>query len=308
MPFKTMNTTTATLPGLILVMLGSLFPIAASAQPDPDCASTQANIAWWQEIYEQRDETRMVTEALARDLLPCLGSANPVLRDTIGYGLYSYWLRNGRLDRDSKGFLQSALQSDLQSNDSLQRSFSALILAELMRADAIDAFMTAADRDALLQRTSDALRAETDYRGLDGELGWVHPVAHLADVLWRFALHPDLDAEQARQIQLAVGSKATPLDASYAFNEGDRLARVISQLMAREVLAEDQWQSWLAQFETRRDGQDWGTAFASPEGMAELHNAKLFIRALADQIDGSSISTSLQQSLAELVAMFTALA
>jgi hypothetical protein len=176
-----------------------------------------------------------------------------------------------------------------------------------MRADAIDAFMTKTERDALLQSTAEALQAETDYRGLDAELGWVHPVAHLADVFWRFALHPALDAEQAQQIQRAVISKATPLDASYVFNEGDRLARVISQLMAREVLAEDQWQAWLAQFQTRRDGQDWGTAFASPEGMAELHNAKLFIRALADQIDGSSIPTSLQQSVAELVAMFTSL-
>lgn len=278
-----------------------------SAQPDANCASNQANIAWWQEIYQQRDESRMVTQALARDLLPCLASANPVLRDTIGYGLYSYWLRNERLDRDSKAFLRSALQSDLQSNNSLQRSFSALILAELMRADAIDTFMTEAERNALLQRTSDALQVETDYRGLDAELGWVHPVAHLADVLWRFALHPALDAEQARQIQRAVRSKATPLDASYAFNEGDRLARVISQLMAREVLADDQWQAWLAQFQTRRDGQDWGTAFASPEGMAELHNAKLFIRALADQIDGSSVSATLQETVAELVAMFTRL-
>ena len=302
-----MNTTTATLPGLILVMLGSLFSPVAAAQPDPECASDQANIAWWQEIYQQRDESRMVTQALARDLLPCLASANPVLRDTIGYGLYSYWLRNERLDRDSKAFLRSALQSDLQSNNTLQRSFSALILAELMRADAIDTFMTEAERNALLQRTSDALQVETDYRGLDAELGWVHPVAHLADVLWRFALHPALDAEQARQIQRAVRSKATPLDASYAFNEGDRLARVISQLMAREVLADDQWQAWLAQFQTRRDGQDWGTAFASPEGMAELHNAKLFIRALADQIGGSSVSATLQETVAELVAMFTAL-
>jgi hypothetical protein len=307
MHLKAMNITSTTLSGLILVMLGSLFSPAAIAQPDPDCASDQANITWWQEIHEQRDETRMVTQALARDLLPCLGSANPVLRDTIGYGLYSYWLRNERLDRDSKRFLRSALQSDLQSTETLRRSFSALILAELMRADAIDTFMTATERDALLQSTSDALQAETDYRGLDAELGWVHPVAHLADVLWRFALHPALDAEQARQIQRAVSSKATPVQASYTFNEGDRLARVISQLMAREVLAEYQWQQWLAQFETRRDGQDWGTAFASPEGMAELHNAKLFVRALADQITGSSVSQTLQEAVAELVAMFTAL-
>ncbi|MCI5105105.1 MAG: DUF2785 domain-containing protein [Pseudomonadales bacterium] len=307
MHLKAMNITSTTLPGLILVMLGSLFSPAAFAQPDPECTSDQANIAWWQEIHEQRDETRMVTQALARDLLPCLGSANPVLRDSIGYKLYSYWLRNERLDRDSKRFLRSALQSDLQSTETLRRSFSALILAELMRADAIDSFMTATERDALLQSTSDALQAETDYRGLDAELGWVHPVAHLADVLWRFALHPALNAEQARQIQRAVSSKATPVQASYAFNEGDRLARVISQLMAREVLAEDQWQNWLAQYETRRDGQDWGTAFASPEGMAELHNAKLFVRALADQITGSSVSSTLQEAVAELVAMFTAL-
>jgi hypothetical protein len=249
----------------------------------------------------------MVTQALARDLLPCLGSPNPLLRDNIGYGLYSYWLRNERLDRDSKRFLFNALQAELQSDAALERSFSALILAELLRADAIDAFLSANERNGLLGQTAAALQAETDYRGLDAELGWVHPVAHLADVLWRFALHPALGAEQARQIQAAVRAKATPLDTSYAFNEGDRLARVISQLLAREVLPEEAWQRWFAQFELRRDGQDWSSAFSSPQGMAELHNAKLFIRALADQIAGSSISSNLQARVEELVAMFTEL-
>lgn len=293
--------------GLILIILAGLNPVAALAQPDPDCAATTANIAWWQEIYDNRTEDRMVADALARDLLPCLASDNSQLRDSFGYGLYSYWLRNARLGLQTRQLLFRELQQDLDSNNSLQRSFSALILSELLRADAIDPFLSEQQRDRLLQDSSEALIMETDYRGLDAELGWVHPVAHMSDLLWRFALHPALTAQQARQVLQAVRAKATPLQAAYAFNEGDRLARVITQLLRRDVLSETEWQNWFAQYQSRADGQAWNTAFSSPEGMTELHNAKLFVRALSDQLVSVPVPTALQTQVDDLVAMFTSL-
>ena len=241
---------------------------------------------------------------MAIELLPCLGSANPTLRDTYGYGLYTHWLRNEALDQGTRQMLFSELLGNLDSEAPLLRSFSALILSELLRADAIESFLSAEDRDDLLRRSSAALAAETDYRGLDARLGWVHPVAHLADVHWRFALHPQLTPEQARQILQAIANKAVIDQASYIFNEGDRLARVVAIVIRTEILHANEISNWLEQFASRPDGGGWGSAFNSPEGMAELHNAKAFFRALHNQLQAIEISQSIRESLNQLLKLF----
>lgn len=291
---------------LLLIFLYSL-PVSSKAQPDANCAASAENIAWWREIYDNRQEERSVADALAYDLLACLASPNSELRDTFGYGLYTYWLRNEQLSLSTRQFLFSELMNRLASDNSLERSFSALILSELMRADAQNAFLASIERQQLLDSIAAALETETDYRGLDTELGWVHPVAHMADVLWRFALHPALTAAESRQILTAIQSKAISTDTAYAFNEGDRLARVVAILIRREVLTDAQWLEWLGEFEFRSDGSDWSTAFSSPAGMRELHNAKLFVRALADQLQSIEPGPAISEELALLTALFAGL-
>lgn len=290
---------------LALLLIGSADP--ASAQPDANCVDTESNLAWWQEIIRNRDEARIQADALAYDLLPCLGSPNSELRDTIGYGLYTYWLRNELLAVQTKQFLYEQLSGNLDSEDSLLRSFSALVLSEILRADTVTQFLSDSQRSSLLQLSIQALTAENDYRGLDAQLGWIHPIAHLSDVLWRFALHPSLEEDQARQIISAVRARATPVDVSYIFNEGDRLARVIATLMQRDLIAQEQWLEWMSGFERRMDTAEWGTAFGSIEGMAELHNGKLFVRALASQLEGVELSENLESKLDEILAILSAM-
>ena len=79
-----------------------------------------------------------------------------------------------------------------------------------------------------------------------------------------------------------IRSKIAPVSVSYAFNEGDRLARPVSILIRRQALQTEEILSWLESFNSPFSMESWGNAFASPEGMAELHDTKLFIRALSD--------------------------
>jgi hypothetical protein len=50
---------------------------------------------------------------------------------------------------------------------------------------------------------------------------------------------------------------------------------------------------------------NWSDAFASPQGMAELHNTKLFLRLLADQLDGADTDAVISKSLRVLVQRLT---
>jgi len=151
-----------------------------------------------------------------------------------------------------------------------------------MRADNDSAFMGQQQRSDLLALSISVLENKTDYRGLEEDIGGAHPVAHLSDVLWRFTFHSDFDDAQARMVLSGIRSKIAPVSVSYAFNEGDRLARPVSILIRRQALQTEEILSWLESFNSPFSMESWGNAFASPEGMAELHDTKLFIRALSD--------------------------
>ena len=284
---------------LLLALLCSSV-MAQGARSDHDCPDNAANLGFWASIYQQRADTTGNTDELAVRLLPCLGSESPTLRDTYGYGLYTYWLRNEELSLDTKQTLFGELLNNLDSDNSLLRSFSALILSEILRADAIDSFLSATDRQILLQKSSAALLAETDYRGLDQELGWIHPVAHLADVQWRFALHPKLSAEQATTILQTIAAKAVTDENSYVFNESDRLARVVAIIIRTEILPASDISDWLEQFSLRANGETWASAFSSTDGMTELHNAKGFIRSLDSQLADLAIPDLIRERLTNL--------
>ncbi|NKB33198.1 MAG: DUF2785 domain-containing protein [Pseudomonadales bacterium] len=271
---------------------------------------TESALSYWRPIRESITEAEHDANQLATALVSCLGSPNSELRDRIGYELFTYWLRNEQLSQQTKIDLFQQLASNIDQEstaNSLLRSFSALILSELLRADNLSTFMSDSERLKLLQQSVLALSNESDYRGLVEDIGWVHPVAHLADVLWRFALHSSLNQQQARLVLEGVRRKAGVTTASYGFNEGDRLARPVSVLIVREILPALAIIEWLNSFNSPAVMDNWYDAFASIEGMNELHNTKLFIRALSDQLQDESINSEIRAMLDELVAVFTAI-
>lgn len=279
-----------------------------------DCADTDQALAYWRPIRSSATTTELPANALALQLVPCLGSPNSELRDRIGYEFLTYWLRGKELTDTTRHELlrQLSARIDVQPESTLSdaafsRSFSALILAELMRSDAEQAFMSAVERDELFRLAVQALARENDYRGLEPDVGWVHPVAHQADLLWRFALHPETSAIQAQAILESIRNKAATTSASYRFNEGDRLARSVSTVVSRELVDTDSFQQWLSTFEKPRSMNDWEDAYQSLHGMAELHNSKQFLRALRDQLADAEIDESIQDALNSLLQQFSQL-
>lgn len=295
---------------LAICLMVLLAPVASSNAAGMDCMESKSALAYWRPIREQAADEGVAADDLAIELVACLGSPDPELRDQIGYELFTYWLRQEKLSDETRSHLLvelSAGMSDQSSARGLSRSFSALILAELMRSDAINPFMNDDQRQALLNKAAIALAAESDFRGLDANIGWVHPVAHMADLLWRFALDPQTDKEQAARILDAVRSKVGPTSVSYAFNEGDRLARVVTTLITNGLVDTKSMAAWISQFEQPQSMEKWSEAFQSPEGMAELHNTKQFLRSLSDQLAGAEIDPEISEPLDDLLSGFTQL-
>lgn len=285
-------------------------PWTTAAAAGIDCLNTNEALDYWRPIRAVPAATPSTVDELALELISCLGSPDPELRDQVGYELYVKWLRNDHLADETRVRLLGELSKRINetANDrSLSRSFSALILAELLRSDANRSFMSAAQRQRLLDDAIAALQRESDYRGLVNDIGWVHPIAHLSDLLWRFALHPETTPAQALAMLDAVRSKIAPTQTAYAFNESDRLARVVSTLIRRQRIEVAAAATWIESFAVPTNMEKWSDAFHSPEGMAELHNTKQFLRALSDQLAKDDIADAIGEPLEALVQGFTQL-
>lgn len=290
-----------------IVMLALTLPQQVAAA-GVDCLDTDAALAYWRPLREQAAAgSELDADTLSRELVSCLGSPDPELRDRIGYELFTFWLRQEKLSDETRWALVLELSDNLSDDNSLLRSFSALILAELMRSDANNPFMETQARNELLAVVTHTMSRERDFRGLEPEIGWVHPVAHMADLLWRFALHPDVTEEQATQILPGVRRQVAPTVVAYSFNEGDRLARVVSTLIRRDVLPPADIGAWISEFQSPVSMEKWSDAFQSPAGMSELHNTKQFLRALSDQLTDVEVDPEISEPLADLVNGFTQL-
>lgn len=122
-------------------------------------------------------------QALALDLLPCLGSTDPQLRDGIAFeALLSTWMRDKQLSAATVGTVLERLVAQLTPDQpdpaGVQRPFAVLTLAEVVRFDRIAPFMTDRQLQQLVEAGTRYLESIRDYRGFDERDGWRHAVAH----------------------------------------------------------------------------------------------------------------------------------
>ncbi len=222
---------------------------------------------------------------LAAGLVDCLGDPDPALRDGIAYEALSSWMRTGDFDPAFLRSLRDALYAKLDAPDpqGVLHPFAALVLSEVARTDRVAPWMQAGERDAMLARSSGYLVSVRDYRGFEAGIGWRHGVAHGADWLLQLALNPALDKPQLQRILDSVAVQAVPETGhAYVFGEAARLARPVSYAARRGVLAEADWQAWLAALQARLGPMPAGGDAA---WLARRHDLVAFLSALYIEAD-----------------------
>ncbi|WP_412537762.1 DUF2785 domain-containing protein [Longispora sp. K20-0274] len=133
----------------------------------------------WKQIAESDHavpQDRDVAE-LTAELSAALAHPDPKIRDGAPYGVLYRWISRGVLD-DHLPALGDAMAARFGHAEIQARTFAPLVLAWVV------------DRRGAEERWVDAFAswypAETDLRGHDPELGWLHAVAHGADLLGVF--------------------------------------------------------------------------------------------------------------------------
>jgi len=221
--------------------------------------------------------------SLALALTACLGDPNPALRDGIAFEALTTWMRAGLLDRPALGEVRDRLRPMLASRDAdgFRAPFAALVMAEVARTDRISAWLSAEEREALVQSAASYLTSVQDYRAFSDKEGFRHGVAHGADFALQLVLNPAVAKPQLDRLLAAVATQIAPRQAvAYGAGEPDRLARPVLFIAQRGLHSDDEWKAWFAQVMSPAPMAAWDEAFSSEAGLAKRHNTRAFLLSL----------------------------
>jgi len=221
---------------------------------------------------------------IAFDMLPCLGHPDPAIRDGLVYESLSGFLRAEQITDATKlkmfDYVLSVLTGSA-AEGSYNRPFAALDMSELARADRVNAYLSDAQRDLLVQSTAQYMASITDYRGfVDGE-GWRHGVAHTADLILQLSLNPKITDSQLHTLQTALATQIAPTSGhAYIHGEPERMARAVLYIANRGVILDEKWGTWFAKLADPEPMAAWNDVYKSEAGLAKLHNTKAFVSAI----------------------------
>jgi hypothetical protein len=224
-------------------------------------------------------------QALALDLIPCLGSVDPTLRDKIAFEALAAWMRGKQLTATTVSAIRERLlpqlAPDFPDPTGVQRPFAVLVMTEVVRVDRVDPFMTDQQLQQLVDASARYLQSVRDYRGFDEREGWRHGVAHCADLMLQLAVNPRTTKAQLDQMLAAIASQIAPANEHfYVYGEGNRLAQAVFYIAKRKLHTTDEWRKWFEQVAAPAPLAKWADAWTSQRGLAKHHNTMAFLSAL----------------------------
>ncbi|KAE8764915.1 DUF2785 domain-containing protein [Georgenia thermotolerans] len=174
-------------------------------------------------------------DELTDELAAALRHPDPAVRDGAPYGVLRAWIADGVLGPELRHRLGDEMARRFTDPEPQARTFAPLVLDMLVRRGAFD--------PAWLAAFAAWYPTEPDLRGYDAALGWLHAVAHGADLLAAFGRCPAV--EPTSMLRLAAARLLAPTDHVLREQEDDRLARAIALTLTRPELTPADAAGWL---------------------------------------------------------------
>ena len=175
-------------------------------------------------------------DATLDQLLSDLTSPDPAVRDERGFGSLVQAISDGDLTDDQRARTAETARKRLRHNDVQARTFAPLVLAALVGAGEWD--------DAWFAGVRDWYLTETDLRGYDETLGWLHAVAHGADFFGECAATGR--ASGVEVLDVLVTRCVTPTEHVWRDQEEVRVATAMAMALTDSRLDATAAAEWLA--------------------------------------------------------------
>lgn len=224
---------------------------------------------------------------LTPELLGYLGSPDPVLRDDFTLPILAYWMYRGHYSLTELRKMIANLGENLtagigeQGTDSIfLRSFSALLLAEMVNFDNKHPYLEETEIRLLLLQALAYLSAEQDGRGYIPGKGWAHACAHTADWLMVMARSRHIGKSDLERILNGISAKILSIaNPAYIHDEDERLVNAVGEVLNRAILPVEFYITWLDSL-AHPASYSWEEAFLTDGGGHAYHNTKCFMRSL----------------------------
>jgi hypothetical protein len=224
---------------------------AATLQPAP-----AHDKAYWRAIAAAKFEVPAGATApqLAPELVACLSSPDPELRDDLALSILTSWIYQKKLlgsedlrpmTRTLEGNLRKGV-GEIGGDGVLLRSFSALTLSVIAARDNDAPFLSEDEFGRLLDAALAYFHDERDTRGFDPGKGWMHSAAHTSDLLKFLARNSRLPAGGQSRILSALLAKNRDAPAPFSQGEDERMARVAISVARRADFDRNGFRAWLA--------------------------------------------------------------
>jgi hypothetical protein len=173
-------------------------------------------------------------DGLAAELAKALADPDPAVRDGPAYAVLATWLERGVLDAQLAS-LGDTMMARFRDPRVQARTFAPLVLAWVVKRGGFDI--------RWVEAFEHWYTAEADVRGYDDALGWLHAVAHGADLLGVLGRHRQVAPEQ--MLVLAAGRMLADTEYVWRDQEDDRLSYAIALTLGRPELTVAQSTRWL---------------------------------------------------------------
>jgi hypothetical protein len=225
------------------------------------------------------------------ELVEMLGHPNPRTREDLAYPLLTTWITRGVYDQLLAGLgdgIAPGLRYGLGHDGDvsvMRRSYSALMLAEIIGRDNNEHLMSAESVLDWGDRATAWYVREQDHRGWIPELGWANAIAHGADLLAALARSRHFGRLELTVLLDVIADRVlTPTSYIWRHGEDDRLAYAVMTLLHRNELDPVIVEPWLVRL---------GHGIKPPQTRGHLEaewpspgvrNASSFLRALHLQL------------------------
>ena len=227
---------------------------------------------------------------LTKTLFGYLGSTDPELRDDIAYIVYANWLKREMYSKDEIRDHVNQLLNDLdagigeiESDSVFLRTFSILLLAEIVHNDNKKPLLDKEQIQSLLTKALWYLDAEKDPRGHIPIKGWAHALAHTADLMLVLGENRFIEKDELEKILQGIADKLIySTNWVYIHGEDERLASAVTAILQRNLITIEFLKTWLKSF--TEPEKPWNGAYMD-EGQAKaFHNVRNFLRSVSEAI------------------------
>lgn len=182
-----------------------------------------------------------------------IGHPDPAIRDEVIYNSFCHGFEHHLISPEQFIWLANNIHERelLTHTDTLTRSFSALLTSLLISCDNWQGSpyfsLLENSRAPLFELSLNFLTREKDTRGYDNDLGWIHAIAHGAELLLATSLHDNFPKERLKDVWQAITTLLYLQISVFSAGEADRLAMVISQLLLSEKLTQTVLAQWISE-------------------------------------------------------------